>query len=166
MVDINDEIKSKSERARRIALYDVTKRDMEDILKTMTKRDMEYMMVDGDEYLPRKYAYGLLNRFICRDDEGRPVAFADIYDYGDMSVNIVLGTRRGSQYRGHGYATQAVGMAVDWYAKNKRHIGKPLIWGVKIKNEPSIRIAKKYGFVEEPRSKSNSEVNYILEETE
>ena len=139
-----------------------TKSDVEEIISTMSKQDKERLALDGDDYLTYEQGSAVAKRILLKEKD-TPVAFFDLLDDGDQ-FNVALGTRSGDEYRGKGYGSKAAQQGMDWYEKNKeRFDNKPVIWGVKTDNSPSIKVAKKLGFEEDPsgRSDDGEWTNYV-----
>lgn len=139
-----------------------TKKDVEEIISTMSPDDKDKLAIGADGYLSYEQGSAVVKRVLIKDGD-TPVAFFDILD-DETQYNIALGTRSGKEYRGKGYATKAAKQGLNYYEKNKERLGdKPIIWGVRKDNEASIRIAKSLGFELDESSYSDDDqwVNYV-----
>lgn len=137
--------------------------DVRDIISSMNKKEKAQLALDNGEYLSYEQGSNVAKRVIKRDKNGKPVAFFDVLEDGN-TAQIALGTRSGKEYRRKGYAAKAAKEAVNWYDKNKLKYGfDEMVWGVKVSNLPSISIAKRMGFKEDPNSYSDDGewVNYV-----
>ena len=139
-----------------------TKSDVERIINTMSKDEKDRLALDdNDLYLTYEQGSTVAKRILKKHGD-TPVAFFDMLEDGN-NINVSLGTRSGSDYRGKGYASKAAAEGMKWYEKNKRRLGyEKVIWGVRTDNEASIKIAKKMGFKLDPTSYSDDKkwVNY------
>ena len=139
-----------------------TKKDVEKIISTMSSDDKDKLAIGDDGYLSYEQGSSVAKRVLLKDGN-KPVAFFDILDDGTQ-YNVSLGTRNEERYRGKGYATKAAKRGMSYYEKNKDRLGnKPVIWGVRTDNEPSIKIAKSLGFELDKSSYSDDGkwVNYV-----
>ena len=140
-----------------------TKPMVDEIISTMSKDEKDKLgLGDGDEYLTINDGASVVKRVLIKDGDV-PVSFFDVFDDGDH-YNLAIGTRSGSEYRGKGYATKAAKRGLNYVEKNKDRFGdKPIIWGVRKDNEPSIKIAKSLGFELDETSYSDDDqwVNYV-----
>ena len=144
---------------------DTTGQAVNRILSTMDDTDRDRLNLEAPSdnnpsgYLSVEQGAVVAKRILLKDSNNTPVAFFDLLDDGD-SYNIALGTRYGKEYRGKGHAKQAVRYGMDWYEANK---DKPAIWGVKVDNIPSIRLAEEQGFELDKNSYSDDYewVNYV-----
>ena len=139
-----------------------TKSDVEQIINTMTKDEKNRLTLDdNDDYLTFEQGSSVVKRILKKYGD-TPVAFFDMLEDGN-NVNVTLGTRSGSEYRGKGYASKAAEEGMKWFEKNKHRFGyEKIIWGVRTDNDASIKIAKKMGFILDPTSYSDDKkwVNY------
>lgn len=139
-----------------------TKSKVDDIISTMSKDERDKLGLDKNGYLSFEEGAFVAKRVLIEDGD-TPVAFFDLLD-DDANYNVALGVRSDKKYRSKGYATKAAKKGMDWYERNKARIGdKPVVWGVRTDNEPSIKIAKKLGFELDPSSYSDNDkwVNYV-----
>lgn len=139
-----------------------TKPMVDEIISTMSNKDKQKLAVDKDGYLSVEQGSAVAKRVLLKDGD-TPVAFFDLLDDGDQ-YNVALGTRSGDRYRGKGYASKAAKKGMNYYEKNVERFGKkPVIWGVRTDNEPSIKIAKSLGFELDESSYSDDDqwVNYV-----
>lgn len=132
------------------------------IYKTLTTKEKRYVMgLNPGEKIPKVYVdkheyevperlkdldpdkvYNVFSRIEQYKDV--PVSVIDIWAQGDGGADVSIITRRGSDYRGKGYASRAVEAGVKYFYDNPKL--EYLVWGVNHKNRPSIELAKKYGF--------------------
>lgn len=139
-----------------------TKKDVEEIISTMSSDDKDKLAIGNDGYLSYEQGSAVAKRVLLKDGD-TPVAFFDILD-DETQYNVSIGTRNEERYRGKGYATKAAKRGMAYYEKNKERLGnKPVIWGVRKDNEPSIKIAKSLGFELDKSSYSDDDqwVNYV-----
>lgn len=139
-----------------------TKNDVEEIINSMNKKDRDKVLAGSKEYLSYEQGSAVVHRVLNKIGD-KPVAFFDILDDGD-SLNIALGTRSGEEYRGKGYGSKVAKQGLDWIEKNKKKLNQSkIVWGVKVNNTPSIRIAEKSGFKLDKDSYSDDGewVNYV-----
>ena len=149
-------------RNRAVSAYK-TKPMVDEIISTMSKDEKEKLgLHESGEYLTLEDGASVVKRVLIKDGD-TPVSFFDIFD-DDDHYNLAIGTRSEKEYRGKGYATEAAKRGMDYYEKNKDRLGdKPIIWGVRKDNEPSIKIAKSLGFELDETSYSDDDqwVNYV-----
>lgn len=139
-----------------------TKKDVEEIIQTMSSDDKDKLAIDDDIYLNDEQGSTVAKRVLLKDGD-TPVSFFDILDDGTQ-YNVSLGTINKERYRGKGYATKAAKQGMSYYEKNKDRLGnKPVIWGVRKDNKASIKIAKSLGFELDKSSYSDDGqwVNYV-----
>lgn len=73
-----------------------------DIVKTMSRKDKELLNLDGDVYQQSaEDGYAYVKRFIEKSGDV-PISFFDIIG-DEKGVAISIGTRAGSEYRNKGY---------------------------------------------------------------
>lgn len=137
-----------------------TSSDIQSIVDTMTKRERRLLGGEpGTSYMNEDEVYDVAKRFIKKVGD-TPVAFLDIYYASKGTGSIALGTKSGKDYRGKGYASELVQKAQDWLdtpqAKEILKINT-LNWFAKRENEPSLALAKKYGFSERSDYKDDPE---------
>ena len=141
-----------------------TRGKVNDIIGTMSESEKRKLAIDNnEEYLTFEQGSSVVKRILSSDKSNTPISFFDLLEDGD-TIQIALGTRSGDQYRGKGYASKAAQKGMAWYEKNKEKFGyKQAVWGVRVDNEPSIRMAKKLGFEIDNNSYSDDGqwVNYI-----
>jgi len=132
-----------------------TKKDVDDIISTWNKHDRKmFMLGDNEDYLTIQEGEHILHRALVKVKD-TPVSFFDLLEDED-SINIALGTRRGDEYRGKGYAKKAAQNGMKWVENNLDKIGnKKIVWSPYIENEASVKLAKSLGFVEDPSSISD-----------
>ena len=138
-----------------------TKSDVDDIISTMSREDREKLAVEDSGYLSFEEGSNVAKRVLLKDGD-IPVAFFDVLDDG-YTFNLAMGTRNDTKYRGKGYASSAAAEGMKLVDQNASKFGKTkVVWGVRVDNEASIRIAKKNGFKIDRRSYSDdgSWVNY------
>lgn len=87
-----------------------------------------------------------------------PVSFVEIWMNGGHTGQIAVATRNDPNYRGKGYASEAVSKAIDWVERYGKNSIDQLEWIADRRNESSINLAKRYGFEEdtEPHDWSDS----------
>lgn len=138
-----------------------TKNKVDQIIKSLSKDDKQKLgMKDDEEYLSIEQGEYVLHR-VLKEIGDIPVSFFDLLDDGD-NINLALATRSGNEYRGKGYSSAAAKQAMKWLNSHPDiRKGRDVIWGVRLDNAPSIAIAKKMGFVEDPNSINDGWVNYV-----
>lgn len=137
-----------------------TKDDVQGIVDTMTKRERNLLGGEsGTDYMRDDEIEEVAKRFIKKVGD-TPVAFLDIYYASNGAGSIALGTKSGKDYRGKGYASELVKKAQNWLetdeAKEALQIST-LNWFARRENEPSLALAKKYGFKERKDYKNDPE---------
>lgn len=140
-----------------------TKPMVDEIISTMSKDEKEKLgLHESGKYLTYEDGASVAKRVLIKDGN-TPVSFFDIFD-DDDHYNLAIGTRSESEYRGKGYATKAAKRGMNYYEKHMEEFGnKPVIWGVRKDNKPSIKIAKSLGFELDESSYSDDDqwVNYV-----
>ncbi len=88
----------------------------------------------------------IVKRIIIYDNHNKPLSFAELLKH-HKDLILVVGTRFGTKYRNHGYATKAVSLILDWYKMNRIKNGYgQVIWWVRNDNTGSNALAKKFDF--------------------
>ena len=140
-----------------------TKPYVDNIISTMNSDDLNKLgMNESGEYLNYEDC-GFIVKRVLLFDENTPVAFFDILD-DDVQYNIAIGTRSDIKYRNKGYASKAAKQGMEYFIKHKLLFrNKKIIWGVRLDNIASIKIAESLGFIRDETSYSdnNTWVNYI-----
>lgn len=123
-----------------------TKKDVDSIIATMSKKERQLLMDDRSEYLSVEQGKKVVHRSLKKHGS-TPVAFFDVFDDGEV-LTVAVGTRSGEEYRGKGYASKCVQKGLSWYDKNKdKFENKRLVWWAKRENIASKKLAAKNGFV-------------------
>ncbi len=137
-----------------------TKKDVDDIINSMSAKDKQFILEGADSYLDFEQGAFVVKRVLKKVD-GVPVSFVDLLDNGD-SMHVCVATRQGDEYRDKGYASEAVREALSWFDSNKDSIPQKRIeWGAAEDNPASMKLAEKCGFVME--SKHDGWVNYVYD---
>lgn len=124
--------------------YQQSKKDVDSVIKTMSKKDRELLGIYEGSYGISKGEH-FLNRTLIKNGD-IPISFFDITK-GSNYINVAVGTRNSKKYRGKGYAKQAVKSGIDWWDQNKDHYNnQKLNWWVRRENTASIKLAKYAGF--------------------
>lgn len=123
-----------------------------DIIRSMTLEDQTKILAGDTDYLSPEQGSAVIKRILKKDGK-IPVAFFDMLDDGD-TINVIVGTRSGDNYRGKGYATEVVAKGMQWLEKHKELVQEKVVWGVRSDNIPSINLAVKNGFKLEADSNS------------
>lgn len=155
--------KARRRFATRMRSVQKTKALVDEIIGSMSKEE-RYRLLAGDDYYLSVEQGGTVCKRVLKQIGDIPVAFIDVFDQADGTLNIALGTRAGEDYRNKGYASEVTDKALKWIDRSAKKIGaKEAVWGVKTDNIGSIRIAKKYGFVIDETSYSDDGewVNYV-----
>ena len=137
-----------------------TSKDVDDIISTMTKDEKNKLYLDDDgTYLNFEQGSSVAKRII-KKNENVPVAWFDMLEDGS-NLNIALGTRSGDEFRGKGHASYCAKKGMEWFNRQKEY--DTAIWGVRVDNIGSIKIAEKNGFVLDNNSYSDDKkwVNYV-----
>ena len=118
--------------------------------KTHSKDDQGYLTLEQGQFVAKRF---------LKEVGDTPVAFFDILEDYDTSLNVALATRAG--YRGKGYAKELANKGKKWFDSQNRY--KQMIWGVRVDNLGSIKIAKDLGFKLDEDSYSDDKqwVNYV-----
>ena len=138
-----------------------TKDAVDGIISTMTSDEKDKLAIDEEGYLSFEQGSSVCKRILKKHGD-TPAAFFDVLDDGD-TFQLSMGTRSGKDFRGKGYASKAASEGVAWMNKNYSKYGKKkAVWGVRVDNKASIRIAEKNGFVIDKNSYSEDGkwVNY------
>ena len=149
---------------RRAANAYSTKKDVDEIIQTMSKDEKDKLGLSPthNDYLTLDDGKYVIKRILSKDGD-TPIAFFDLFD--DVSgINTALGVRADDKYRNKGYAKKVAKDGMDWYERNKSKFNnKPVYWGVRVDNKASIKIAKDLGFEIEPDSLSDDKkwINYV-----
>ena len=137
--------KQKALETRRIKNVSKYKNDIEDIVSTLSKSERKRMNLDDDEeYMPLSEGKKVVSIFLEKKGD-IPVSVFDLTDYG-KGLNASVVTRSGDEYRGKGYANDAVKKGLKWYNKNKSKLDKPITWWATKDNVGSQKLAEKNGF--------------------
>jgi RimJ/RimL family protein N-acetyltransferase len=156
--------RARAQGRNRIVRSEGSTKDVEDIIHSMNKKEQDWVLAGSDHYLNLEERSTLAKRVVIKDKNGTPASFFDLLEDGERDIQIALGTRSGSNYRGKGYASKAAKQAIDWVDRNQDKIKqKNLIWGVHVDNTGSIKIAEKNGFKLDKKSYSSDGkwVNYV-----
>lgn len=137
-----------------------TRKDVNEIINTMSNEDRYKVLAGDNEYLQIDQGSTVIKR-ILKKKGNVPIAFFDMLDDGE-SINVALGVRSGNEYRGKGYASETVKRGMKWLDMHKDLISDKnvIVWGVRTDNTPSIKIAKKNGFKYEKGSYNKDENGY------
>lgn len=73
-----------------------------------------------------------------------PISAFGTWNEGDGNVALSIMTRGEKQYRNKGFATLAVKKGMEWIDNNPEIMNA--YWDVRVDNEASIALAKKFGF--------------------
>lgn len=149
--------------AHRVKSADNTRAKVDSIINSMNKDDRDKVLAGSDHYLNFEEGSAVVKR-VLKEVGDIPVSFFDLLEEDKDTLQVALGTRSGSEFRGKGYANSATDQAMTWLDKNKKKLTqKQVIWGVRVDNPGSIRIAEKHGFEIDPDSYSDDGlwVNYI-----
>ena len=141
-----------------------TKPYVDEIISTMDSDDLDKLgMNSSGEYLNYEDC-GFIVKRVLLFDNNIPVAFFDILD-DDTQYNIAIGTRSDIKYRNKFYASNAAEQGMKFYKKYKRLFNKKVIWGVRVDNIASIKIAESLGFIKDSNSYSddNKWISYVYE---
>ena len=127
----------------------------------MNEDDKNKILAGSEEYLTFEQGSSVIKRFL-KEYGDTPISFFDLLDDGN-SINVIVGTRSGDQYRGKGYASEIVKEGMNWIEKNKGKLSQEkVVWGVRVDNNASIKLAEKSGFKLDKSSYSDDKkwVNY------
>ena len=140
-----------------------TKHKVDEIIDSMSPDDRDKVLAGCDRYLDLEEGEHVAKRAL-KEIDGVPVSFFDILEDSEDTFVLSLGTRSGEQYRGKGYASEVADQAMTWLEKNKKRLPqKKIVWGVRVDNIGSIKIAEKHGFELDKDSYSDDGkwVNYV-----
>lgn len=152
--------KKQQEYRRRYTQANKTSKEVDDIIKTMTKDEKRKLALDeNDQYLTKEQGGQVAKRVIKRVNK-TPVAWFDMLEDGS-DIQLALGTRSGNTFRNKGYAQQCVKRGMEWFKHQEEY--DTAIWGVRVDNTGSIKIAEKNGFKKDDTSYSDDKqwVNYV-----
>ena len=159
------ELGKKQERyRRRTVTADKTRDEINELVRNLSADDKRKlgMEPEEDEYLSFAQGCYVAKRIIERAADNQVASFFDVLEDGDDTVNLAMATRSGEDYRGKGYGTKVAQKGITWYENNKERLGyKRAVWGVRVDNTASRRIAEKLGFQLDPDSESDGWVNYV-----
>lgn len=135
-----------------------TSSDVENIISSLSAKERKLLGgKPGTQYLSEAEYSDVAKRFIKKYGD-TPVAFLDIYYASNGAGSIALATS--SDARGKGYASELVQKAQNWLetpqAKEALNVST-LNWFARRENDPSIALAKKYGFEEREDYKNDEE---------
>ena len=143
-----------------------TRSAVNDILQSMNDQDLEKVLAGDSEYLTFEQGSSVIKRFL-KSEKNVPISFFDLLDDGD-SINVIVGTRSGNNFRGKGYASEVVSKGTNWMLNNLNKISdkKQAVWGVRTDNIASIKLAEKYGYAIDKNSYGKDKnghtwVNYV-----
>lgn len=131
------------------------------IINSMSDDDKDKILAGSNYYLNFEQGSSVIKRFM-KNYGDIPVSFFDVLE-DESSINVILGTRSGDEYRGKGYGSKVAEQAIRWIDNNSDKLSQDkIVWGVRVDNKPSIRIAEKNGFVIDKNSYSDDGkwVNY------
>ena len=127
-----------------------------DIVRTLSKKEKDFLGANEDEWIDKKYEYETLANkaytYVAKQGD-IPVSFVEVWTNGSTVGQIALATRNGDEYRGKGYASQGVKKAIDWCNRYGQQSVSELEWIADRRNTASINLAKKYGFKEDDPNK-------------
>lgn len=147
----------------RVRSADKTRKAVDSIIDSMSEDDREKVLAGSDHYLNLEEGSAVMKR-VLKQIGDIPVSFFDLLEEDKDTIQVALGTRSGSEYRGKGYANSVTDQAMNWIDKNKKRLTqKQVVWGVRVDNPGSIRIAERHGFVRDENSYSDDGmwVNYV-----
>lgn len=150
---------------RRLVSASKTREKIDQIIESLSSDDKDKILAGSDHYLNVEEGSHVVKRFLSTYGD-LPVGFFDLLEDGEEDIQVCLGTRSGSEYRGKGIGSDLTEQAVKYIKRNKNRLPqKRVVWGVRVDNIPSIKIAQKNGFVLDPTSYSDDKtwVNYVLE---
>jgi RimJ/RimL family protein N-acetyltransferase len=150
-------------RGEKIILRGVEEKDLDDALNRQEEMDTEWERFISEIPFPsspqqdREEMAQLMKRapgddnffWIITDLEGKNIGFIHTWECQPRmgTFRYALGIRR--EYRGRGYAQEAVRIVMRYYFHEKRY--QKVTVNVYAFNEPSLRFHRKFGFVEEGR---------------
>ena len=115
-----------------------------EIVKTMPRKDNELLILDGDVYQERaEDGYAYVKRFVEKSGDV-PISFFDIIG-DEKGVAVSIGTRAGSKYRNKGYCSKVAEKGMKWLDAHKDEYDQ-IVWWARKDNAGSIKIAEKSGF--------------------
>lgn len=135
-----------------------TTKDANDIVESLTFREKQLLGAPTDkdikwiaknEELSR--SANIAKRIVIKHKD-LPVSFLEIWDNDSNKGEIAIATRSGKEYRGKGYASEAVKRGLDWYNKYGSKRLEQLEWWAHESNTGSNALAKKYGFKQVKRN--------------
>lgn len=119
--------------------------DVNDIVRTMSKKDKTLLNLDGDIYQKHiEDSQALGKRFIKRID-GTPVSFFDLYVDDKRGAAVSIGTRSGDEYRNKGYAKAVAKQGKKWLDQHADEF-EQIVWWARKDNIGSIKTAEFIGF--------------------
>ena len=149
-----------TQRARNAAK---TKEYVDNIINSMSKDDRDKVLAGSDSYLNYEEGSHVAKRVLKKIGD-IPISFFDLLEDDTDTLMVALGTRSGAEYRGKGYGSKAAEQALKWLESNNEKYGyKNVIWGVRVDNIGSIKIALKNGFEldKDSYSEDGQWVNYV-----
>lgn len=134
--------------------------DVNDIVRTLTKKEKEWLVADPKkDYIDKEREDEILSykakTFVTRVGD-TPVSFIEIWDTGGGKTgHIAIATRNDPKYRGKGYANKEIERAIKWADRYGSKRLDELRWTADKSNIRSNALAVKYGFVYDDEQSSN-----------
>lgn len=137
---------------RRNVAHHTTTADVNSIVQSLSLYEKKLLGAHPNEdWIDPEYEYqtspNIAKRYVTKYGN-MPVSFIEVWDNGGNIGEIALATRRGSEYRGKGLASNNVKQIMEWYDRYGYKNLDSLQWNVARNNAPSLNLAKKYGFKE------------------
>ena len=119
------------------------------IYDTLTDKEKYYVTAEKNQkqYVTREEYHSKKSQNVfssIEQDKGKPVSVIDMWKGYDKQVDVSIAVRNDPKYRGKGYASRAVERGIKWFNEHPEY--ERMVWGVNVNNQPSINLAKKYGF--------------------
>lgn len=136
-----------------------TTKDVNDIVKTLTKKEKELLGADPKkDWIEKEFELETLankaKTFVTKEN-GVPVSFIEIWSNGGRTGQIAIATRNDKKYRGKGYASKEVEKAIKWADRYGKTMLDELQWIAEKTNTGSNKLAEKYGFVRDVEESDN-----------
>ena len=131
--------------------------DVNDIVSTLSKKERDFLGAEeGKLWIEKEYELETLSNkaktFVTKQGD-TPISFVEVWTNGGRTGQIALATRNDPKYRGKGYASKNVDDAIKWCKRYGSTSIDELEWIADRNNTASIKLAKKYGFVEDDPNK-------------
>lgn len=121
-----------------------------DIVRSMSDTDKKRLGASlNEDWIEKDFEYDTLPNIAKTTlikNADKPISFVEVWTNGSRTGQIALGTRSGDEYRGKGYASQAMDLMMKWLDQYGSKTMDELEWWARNDNIASRKMAEKYGF--------------------